>query len=50
MEGNNWYLSDSVAVGWKDKRYSRGFSFLLYIVNLIIKIVLWRNLNKFRKG
>ena len=36
--GNAWYMSDAKTEAWKEKSKIRGFCFLLYIVNLVVKV------------
>lgn len=45
--GNAWYLSKKGTEAWKDKSKVRGFCFILFILNLIIKCVIVRFTKKY---
>ena len=46
--GNAWYLKKAQTAAWTDKRFIRGFSFFLFIVNLVLKILIARYVRKIK--
>ena len=45
--GNAWYMNPAKTTAWKNKAKIRGFCFILYIVNLVLKVMLMRYSKKF---